>query len=173
MRFLVLIAPKDFKDESVAMVKLFFSRWNIDYDIGSYTNGACVGYHGAVYKPDVNMNGVKSSDYDGIMIIDGPGLETSRMYEYRPLLDTLMLFNSNGKYVGAIGNAVKIVARANIIKDRKISSPDAEDVFRMVQLFHGIPSKEGIEIDRKIITIRDSSNLEVPLQQMLQKMGVI
>ena len=36
MRFLILISSKDFKDESVAMVKLFFNRWNIDYNIGSF-----------------------------------------------------------------------------------------------------------------------------------------
>lgn len=173
MRFLIVIAPQDFKDESLAMVKLFFGRWKIDYEIGSYTNGQCTGYHGAVYKPTVSMSGVRSSDYDGILIIDGPGLETTRMYEYRPLLDILTLFSGNGKYVGAMGNAIKVVARANIIKDLRVSTPDSEDVSRMVQLFHGIPSRERLEMDKRLITIRDTSNLEIPLQEMLGKMGVI
>ena len=173
MRFLVLIAPKDFKDESVAMVRMFFNRWNIDYRLASYTSGECEGVHGARYKPDVNANNINISDYDGLMIIDGPGLESSRMYEYRPLLDTILLFNNSRKYVGAIGNAIKILARANIIKDRKVAAPDQEDVFRMVQLFHGVPSKERFEMDKNIITIKDSSNLEQPLQQMLQRIGVI
>lgn len=173
MRFLVIIAPKDFKDESLTMVKLFFDRWNIEYKIGSYTNGECTGYHGAVYKPDVNAHNVRVSDYEGLMIVDGSGIESSRMYEYRPLLDIILLFNSSNKYICAIGNAIKIVARANVIKDKKIAMPTDDDVARMVVLFHGIPSKEKIEIDKNIITIKDSLNLEAPLQQLLQRIGVM
>jgi protease I len=173
MRFLILIAPKDFKDESLAMVKLFFNRWNIEYRVGSYSRGECEGYHGAVYKPDVNANDVRSSDYDGLMIIDGSGIESSRMYEYRPLLDMILLFNNSNRYICAMGNAVKIIARANVIKDKKIAMPADEDTARMVVLFHGIPSKEKIEIDKNIITIRDSNGLDESLPKMLQRVGVI
>ena len=33
MRFLIFIPPKDFRDESLSMVKLFFDKWGIRYMI--------------------------------------------------------------------------------------------------------------------------------------------
>lgn len=173
MRFLIFLPPNDFKDESVAMVKTFFDRWSVEYKITSYANKECVGYHGARYMPDVNTNKVSTNDFDGIILIDGKGVDTYKLYEFRPLLDILLLFNEKNKIIGAINNSIKIVARANIVKDRKISMPKDEELRRLVILFHGTPSDESIEISKNIITIKDSQGLEGPLTTMLQHIGAI
>ena len=173
MKFAIFIAPRDFKDETVSMLKIFFDKWGIQYSIASYANKDCVGYHGAVYRPDINAAKISSADFDGIMLVDGKGFEDFRLFEYRPLLDTIMLFNERGKYVGAINNAIKAVARANIIKDKKVSMPQDEESKRLVLLFHGIPSNEGIEVAKNLITIRSSSGLEVQLSEMMKHLGVM
>ena len=172
MKFLIFIPPKDFKDESVSAVKMFFDRWGVNYQITSYSSKECVGYHGAVYTPDINTNKVDTTDYDGIMLIDGSGIDSYKLSEFRPLLDLMLRFNSSKKYIGAIGNAIKIVARANIIKDKKISMPSDEDAKRNIILFHGIPSEEPIEMEGNIATIRDARSLEGPLQLFLERIGV-
>lgn len=173
MKFLVFIAPNEFKDETVAMVRTFFKKWGIGFQITSYSNKDCVGYHGAVYKPDINTAKVKPGDYDGIFLVDGNGVDNYRLYEYRPLLDLIMQMNNASKYVCGVDNAIKIIARANIVKDKKIAMPADEETKRLVQLFHGVPTDNGIEPSKNIITIGSSRNLDSTLQEMLNYIGVI
>jgi putative intracellular protease/amidase len=173
MKFAIFIAPKDFKDETVSMLKTMFDKWGIEYSIASYANKDCVGYHGAVYKPDMNAAKISPNDFDGILLVDGKGFEDYRLFEYRPLLDTLIIFNERGKYIGAINNSIKAVARANIIKNKKVAMPQDEEMRRLILLFHGIPSEENIEISGNLVTIKNSTALEVPLRTLLQSLGVI
>ncbi|HUC38790.1 MAG TPA: DJ-1/PfpI family protein [Candidatus Acidoferrum sp.] len=172
MKFLIFIPPNDFKDESVATIKMFLDRWGVGYQITSYSTKECIGTHGASYRADINTNKVEASEYDGIILVDGAGVEAYKLPEFRPLLDVAMKFNNSKKYVAAIGNATKILARANIIKGKKLALPEDQETKRTVLLFHGVPSEKGFEIDGNIITIKDSSALEESMNPILEHLGV-
>jgi hypothetical protein len=169
MRFAVFVPSKDFKDESLNIVKLILSKSGIQYSIASYSR-ACVGSHGAFCRSDINPSNVVPSEYDGFVIIDGPGIDESAAYDYRPLLDTVTAMNSARKYIVIIGNAIKIPARANIIKGKKVTVPDI-DSKRFVVLFYGIPSASGIEISGNLITAKDSKSLEAGAEQIMNVLG--
>jgi putative intracellular protease/amidase len=169
-RFLVLIPPKDFKDESLDMVTLFLNKWGIKFMITSYTSNECKGIHGATVRPDLNASRAYTEEYDGIVLIDGHGVDDYKMYDYRPLLDMMLRFNDKKKPIVAINNAVKIPARANIVKGLKISTDDQE-AKRLVILFHGTPSEKSYEISSNIITVRKSEDLEEALQKILDQIG--
>lgn len=172
MKLLILLSPKDFKDESMDTIKLFLDKWQVRYDIASYSTKDCVGYHGAVYKPSVNADSVSVSDYDGLMLIDGNGVELYKFYDYRPLLDLVMKFNNANKTIGAIGNAQKIIARANVIKDKRIATSPDEETKRLVILFHGVPSENDFEMSGNIFTVKKSANLQQAMQVVLSHFGV-
>lgn len=172
MKVLVFIPPNDFRDESLDMVRMFFERWNVGHDISSYSKKECVGSHGATCMPDINTNKVSSADYDGIVLLDGKGVDTYKLYELRPLLDLVMQFNSGGKMICAVGNAIRIVARANIIKGKKIAMPEDEEAKRNILLFHGVPSDEGSEFSDNIITIKSYGDIEGAMPAMLERIGV-
>jgi len=74
-----------------------------------------------IQKPDINTNNVIISDYDGILIVGGEGIERYKLNEFRPFLDILLKFNNNKKSICAIGNSVKTIARSNIIRNKKIA----------------------------------------------------
>ncbi len=171
MRFLIFIPPKDFRDESVSIVKLFFDKWDVDYKITSYTSGDCIGSHGAVYRPDIHASKVSSEEYDGIVLIDGNGVDLYKLYDYRPLLDLMLKFNNARRYIISISNAAKIPARANIVKDKRVSTDDKETV-RLVNLFHGVPSGSKFELAGNLISIKSSSDIEESMQMVLQHIGV-
>ncbi|MGI0100658.1 MAG: DJ-1/PfpI family protein [Candidatus Micrarchaeaceae archaeon] len=171
MRFLIVIAPKDFKDESIALMKLLFDKWGVGYSITSYTSNECIGMHGATYRPNFHASKATSIDYDGIILIDGPGVDAYKMYDYRPLLDLTFNFNNNNKYVIGISNAVKIPARANIVRDRLVATNDRETV-RLVNLFHGVPSEKEYEISGNLITVKSSNNMEDSVITILEHIGV-
>ncbi|MDE1870699.1 MAG: DJ-1/PfpI family protein [Candidatus Micrarchaeota archaeon] len=173
MRFLIIITPKDFRDESVSLIKLFFDKWGIQYSISSYTSNRCTGIHGAVYTPDIHASKISPSEYDGIVLIDGTGIESYKLYDYRPLLDLMIGFNNSRKYIMSVNNAAKIPARANIIKNKRVSfSTDDRETLRLVNLFHGIPSDNEYEISGNLITIRKSSDIEESMLKILESMGV-
>ncbi|MCL4411610.1 DJ-1/PfpI family protein [Candidatus Marsarchaeota archaeon] len=172
MTFLVFLPPKDFRDETLNMVKLFFDRWRVPYKITSYSKGTCIGRHGETVKPDINTGMVSAQDYDGIVLVDGAGIDSYKLYEFRPLLDLMMQFDAAKKYIAAIDNSVKIVARANIIKGKGISTPSDEETKRLVVLFHGVPTENEVEFASNIITIRNGSGVERGMDEMLSRIGV-
>lgn len=172
MRFLVFIAPKDFKDESLSTVRMFLDKWDVGYDITSYSTKDCVGYHGAVCKPGINTGKVLVDNYDGIILVDGKGIDAYKIFDFRPMLDLMLRFNERKKLIVAINNAIKVPARANIIRGRKIAAPEDAEVRRIVSLFHGTPSDTGIEIDGNIATISDFAQLEPSMQRVLEHIGV-
>lgn len=172
MNFLIFIAPNGFKDETLSKVRAFFDKWGIKYKVSSYSTKECRGYHGAVVDPDINTNKVNTADFDGIILLDGPGIDQYRLQEFRPLLDLILRFNTNGKYVAAVGNSLRILARSNTIKGKKVSVPNDDEIKRLVLLFHGIPSEEGIEGADNVISIGDSGALEEKLVRMMSHIGV-
>jgi putative intracellular protease/amidase len=174
MKLLVFITPNEFRDESIAKFKLFLDRWGIENKVTSYSKKECVGNHGAVYTPDINTGRVTADDYDGIVLVDGRGVETYKIYDYRPLLELLFAFNNKKKPIIAVGNAVKIPARANIIKDKKVAVGNGdEETKRLVLLFHGIPSEEGVEIADNLMTVGSYIQIDSAMPQILQHMGVM
>lgn len=171
MRFLVFIPPKDFKDESLSMVRLFFSKWGVDNKLTSYSSKECIGSHGAVVVADVNTSKVSASEYDGIVLIDGAGNDDYKLYDYRPLLDLILNFDNSQKYIIGIGNSIKIPSRANVVRGKKIATSDKEAA-RLATLFHGALTNSEFELAGNLITIRSSSDIEDTMQKVLEHMGV-
>ncbi len=173
MKFLIFVSPKDFKDETLSSVKLFLERWDLDYKISSYTSGSAHGLHGDIADIDVNTNIVTTSDYDGIILIDGQGIDEYKLYEFRPLLDIITLFNEAKKIIIAFGNSTSIIARANIITDKKISTLESDpNTVRFVKLFHGIISSKDIEISDNIITVKDSNKTDELFDKILENLNI-
>ncbi len=127
MKFLIFIPPNDFRDESVSTFKMFFDRWSIESQISSYSTKECQGAHGAIYKPDINTNRAEPRNYDGIVLIDGPGIETYKLYEFRPFFDVLAKFNASKKYIFAVANAQRVLAKANLVKGKKMAAPEDQE----------------------------------------------
>lgn len=171
MRLAVFIPQKDFKDESLNLIRLILDKWGVKYSIAAYGKGG-IGTHGAVVHADVNPAEVTTDQFDGLVFIDGKGIDDLKMYDYRPLLEVVQRFNDSGKYILGIGNAVKIAARANIVKAKKVVVPD-EDSMRLVRLFYGVPSNNDIEIMSNLITIKNSKAVESNIDQWLSHMRIM
>jgi putative intracellular protease/amidase len=171
MRLALFLPQRNFRDETVSMVRMIMGKWGVNCDIVSY-GARCVGSHGAVYPSAARPTNDLPLSYDGIILADGDGIEEQKIYDYRPLLDIITGFNERKKPIISIGNATKILARANIIKGRRVSVGDVETK-RLVTLFYGMPSQNGAEASENLVTIRDSKSVEVSAEQVLQHIGVM
>ncbi|MFP3215037.1 MAG: DJ-1/PfpI family protein, partial [Candidatus Micrarchaeota archaeon] len=81
-------------------------------------------------------------------------------------------FHDSNKIVGAIGNAIKIIARANVIMNTKISAPVDEETQRLIRIYYGVNSPMEVEFDKNILTARNPENAEAFAQLLLEKLGV-
>ncbi len=171
MRVAILVSPKDFKDESLSNLKLMLDKWGVESVITSYSTHELVGYHGAVYNADINAAKITPYDFDAIVLVDGKGVDEYKLYDFRQLLDTIKLFSIQKKMIAAIGNSIKIIARANIISNVKIAMPKDEDTQRLIILYHGTPSKEDPQFDNNILTLGDSDKVMSFSDLLLKKLG--
>ncbi len=167
----MLIPPKDFKDESVSKAKLMFEKWGISVTITSYSTHDCIGYHGAVYRPDMNAARIDPNDFDALLLVDGKGVDDYKLYDFRPLLDTVKLFQMKNKPIAAVNNAIKIVARANIISNVKIAMPKDEESRRLIILYHGAQSKNEMEDDKNIMTLSNPDKIYDFADMIVGKLG--
>ncbi|MDE1823953.1 MAG: DJ-1/PfpI family protein [Candidatus Micrarchaeota archaeon] len=171
MKVALLVAPKQFRDESVSHSLPMLEKWGVSPTLVSYSTHDCVGYRGAVYKVGLNGGKLHPDDFDAIILVDGPGVDTYKLYDFRPLLDIMKLFAQKGKLIATVGNAVKIIARANIITGVKIATPRDEESRRLVVLYRGVESDKHLELDKNIMTLNDGEKIEEMTDMLLGKLG--
>ena len=172
MRAAIVIAPKDFRDETVARAKLMFERWGVTPVIVGLVPRECVGSHGAIYKPDINLNKVSSADFDVLFIVDGPGIDTYRLYELMPLLDLIRAFTIDNKIVAVVNNAAKMIAKANIITGRKVSIPKDTEVVNLVKLYKGVVSEEEMECGTNVMSLSNYAKTDEFVGVILDRLRV-
>ena len=173
MKAMIIIPPRDFRDETVSLATLLLGKWGIAPVIASYVNEGkvCMGAHGATYKPAMNATKATSEGFDALLIVDGPGVESYKLSDFRPLVELVKDFINHKKVVAALGDSVKIVARANVITDRKVAAPSDEEVSRMIRIYRGKESKNEMEFDKFLLTARGHAHLEEFLNALIEHMG--
>jgi putative intracellular protease/amidase len=167
----MLIPPKDFRDESVSSLKNMLEKWGIEVVLASYSKKECVGSHGAVYSKFLNAGHIKSADYDAIILIDGAGIESYKLYDFRPLLETVSSFANTGKMIVGINNGIKIMARANVVSDIRVAAPNNQAIKDMIRLYHGKLSENYLEDQRNIVTLSDPERIDRLSDLLLHRLG--
>jgi len=159
MKVAILVAAKDFRDETVSQLQLLFSKKDIDGVITGFTLKDCRGYHGAVVKPKAELREIEPMIYDVLLLADGPGVDSLKLYDNRPLLDLIKAFHDANKIVAGISNSVKIISRANIIKDTKIAKLDDVETAKVARLYRGTLTEESMVFDKNVLTLSNSENI--------------
>lgn len=171
MKVAIIIAPMDFRDETVSTAKNMLEKWGTEAVVTSYTSRECIGYHGALYKPQIHASHINSADFDAILLVDGSGVETYKLYDYRPLLDLVREFATNGKIVAGVNNSIKIIAKANVVSNVKIANPEDKETERMVRLFKGVITDRGTESSTNIMTSSTNESTVSLVDAILVKLG--
>lgn len=172
MKAAIVITPKDFRDETVARAMVMFKKWNVEPVVVGFTQKECIGTHGAAYKPDINVAKIKSSEFGVMLLVDGLGVESYKLYDLLPLLEIIKSFSSEGKVVAAVNNSVKIIARANIIAGTKVSIPKDQEIERLVKLYKGIVSDKEMECESNVMSLSDYTKTDEFVGSILDRLGV-
>ncbi len=172
MDIAILIPPKDFRDETVANAIGLMHKWSLNPLIASSTFEECVGYHGAVFKPNILVREITTESFDAIFIPDGSGIDAYKLYDSRQVLDIIKHFNERSKPIACVNNSIKILARANVITNVKIASVADVETARLIRLFRGIMTENEIETEGNILTLGNNNKTDDLVDAVLDKLKI-
>ncbi len=172
MNVAIIVPPQDFRDETVSRAVNLLEKWGVNAIVASSTTGQCTGYHGAKFKSNILLKDVTTENFDGIILPDGPGIESYKTYDDRHLLDILKHFNSRERPIACVGNALKVLARANIISNIKVARPTDKETARLVDLFRGVITDSDFEANGNIITLSSNDHMESIIDAILDRLNI-
>lgn len=116
-KVLMVIAPKDFRDEELSETKRVLESAGVKVTVASRTTAESRGMFGARARPDLALDRANAADYDAVVFIGGSG---SKAYFDDPVAHSLASRAAGaGRLVGAICIAPSILARAGLLRGRR------------------------------------------------------
>jgi len=147
-KILMIIASQNFRDEELLTPKKIFEKEGFKVTIASSSLNVARGMFGARIKSEVLINNVKVKDYDAVIFVGGTG---ATEYFNNPIaLKIVQESVRQGKVLGAICIAPRILAEAGVLKGKKATVWKSEA--NALKAKGAIYTGEDVTVDGKIIT---------------------
>lgn len=154
MKALIVLSPKDFKDEEFRSVKLALEKESAKIHILCFSRQECFGEHGMSVAPNASLDSISPDEYDAIILVGGPGVLKYHLNEYLPLLNLVKSFDEAGKAIVGISEGIFIAIGANIVKEKKVAALNGE-MAEMISKRRGIPINQNLVVSKNLITVTD------------------
>lgn len=153
-RVLIVIAPRNFRDEELTEPIHYLEKNGIAYDVISTSKGLATGMLGGkmlIEKTIKEVEGDGISGYTGIMIIGGGGSPTY-LWDNTSLQELVRQFNDEGKIISAICLSPPILARAGVLKGKMATVWNDDPAIEEIRRGGGIFKSDPVVVDGRIIT---------------------
>jgi protease I len=148
-KILMIIAPKNFRDEELQDPKLELEAAGASVTIASKKTGSIRGMLGARVDSEVALDDVNVDDYDAIIFVGGIGASTY-FNDGRALSITKDAFRK-GKKICAICIAPVILANAGVLKGKRATSFEGE-YKRALEARGATYTGTSVEVDGNVVT---------------------
>lgn len=148
MKILMVVAPKDFRDEEFFEPKQIFQKAGLQIAVASKGVKEAQGLLGGSIPVDIDITQVNLNDYDAVIFIGGPG--SSIYFNDSIALELAKSAYQSQKIIGAICIAPSILANAGFLQGKKVTcfSSEAENLKAKGAQY----TSEPVTVDGKIIT---------------------
>ncbi|MDI6888940.1 MAG: DJ-1/PfpI/YhbO family deglycase/protease [Methanocellales archaeon] len=116
-KLLMIIAPRNFRDEEFQESFDVCKKANFDVTVASVTTDTCVGMFGARVTPDRNVDEIDASQFDAVIIIGGAG--TPVLKQYPKVLQIIQNAAEQNKVLAAICLGPIVLAKAGVLKGKR------------------------------------------------------
>ncbi len=147
-KILMVVAPKDFRDQEYNDPKRIFDKAGYDVEIASIQTGKAIGAEGTKLEVDINISEVKPEDFDAVVFVGGPGMAQITGDEALQIL--AKKFYAIKKLTAAICVAPEILAKADILRNKKATSWEGSK--NILEKFGANYTDDDVVIDGNIIT---------------------
>lgn len=149
-KVLMIIAPKNFRDEEFLEPKGVLEKAGADVTVASKGTETATGMLGAKVNIDIDISEVNVSDYDAVVFIGGTG---SAVYFNDSTAQSIAKkAYSEGKIVAAICIAPSILANAGLLEGRNATSWPSEQ--QNIEANGGSYTSDLVTQDGRIITAK-------------------
>ncbi|XRP96362.1 DJ-1/PfpI/YhbO family deglycase/protease [Methanocaldococcus sp. 16A] len=152
-KVLMVIAPKDFRDEELFEPMAVFESNGLKVDVVSTTKGECMGMLGHKITVNKTIYDVNPDEYDAIVIVGGIGSK-EYLWNNTKLIELVREFYNKNKVVSAICLSPVVLARAGILKDKKATIFPAPEAIEELKKAGAIYEDKGVVVDNNIITAK-------------------
>jgi len=151
IRILMVIAPKDFRDEELLIPMEIFKKNGCIVEVVSTKKGECIGMLGHKIMVNKTIYEVNSKDYDAIVIVGGTG-SPKYLWDNEELHKLVKSFYNEGKVVSAICLSPVVLAKSGICKGKKLTVYPTKDSIEEIEKYGGIYINNAVVSDGNIIT---------------------
>ncbi len=116
-KILMIIAPKDFRDEELLVPKSEFEKAGYEVVVASKVRDKCVGMLGAEVVPDITIAEVNIDDYVAVVLVGGSG--STVYFEDEEVRSLVQKAYDSGKITSAICLAPVILANAGLLDGKE------------------------------------------------------
>jgi len=152
-KVLMVIAPKDFRDEELFEPMAVFESNGLEVDVVSTTKGECVGMLGNKITVEKTIYDVSPDDYVAIVIVGGIGSK-EYLWNNTKLIELVKEFYSQNKVVSAICLSPVVLAKAGILKNKKATVYPAPEAIEELKKAGAIYEDRGVVVDGNVVTAK-------------------
>ncbi len=147
-KVLIIIAPKDFRDEELLIPLKMLEKVGANVTVASLKKGIAEGMLGTKYKVEYTINDVNPDEYDAILFAGGVG--ATIYFHNSEILDMVRKEYEKGKIIGAICIAPVILANAGILRGKRATVWPSEA--KILEDKGAIYTGNEVTVDGRIVT---------------------
>lgn len=150
-KVLLVIPPVDFADDELFKPKAELEKNGIKVVVAGIDKKVITGMDGGKATPDIELSGVNIKDYDMIAVIGGYGT-INHLWDNIALKSIIIDAENEGKYIGSICAATVVLAKAGVIKGKKVTGFPDKSITDEIEKNGAIYTGNVTEVDGKIVT---------------------
>ncbi len=158
-KILMVIAPKDFRDEELFVPKRIFEERGAEVIVASTSTDTATGMLGGTFKPDMKISDANVSEYDAIVIVGGAG-SMEYLWENEELRTLIKNAHDQDKVLSAICLSPVVLARAGIMDGKRATVSPYEEAIDELKGYGAIYVDESVVVSDRIITGRGPEDAE-------------
>ncbi|MFQ6137017.1 MAG: DJ-1/PfpI family protein [Candidatus Hydrothermarchaeales archaeon] len=158
-KILMVIAPRNFRDEEILRPKKIFEDSGAEVVVASTSTGTAMGMLGARIDPDISLDQVDAKDYDAIVVVGGGGSK-QYLWDNALLQDIVREAHGEGKVVAAICISPVVLAKAGLLKGKEATVFPSSDTHRELEKNGAIISSQETVVSGNIVTGRGPESAE-------------
>jgi len=145
---LMIIASNNFRDEEYKHPREVFESEGAKVTVASSTKREVTGMLGMKVVPDILLSEVVIDNYDAVIFVGGTG--SSEYWNNKKAHEIAKEVFERGKIIGAICIAPVTLARAGLLKGKKVTvfSSEVDNIKKEEAIYTGKP----VEVDETIVT---------------------
>lgn len=150
---LMIIAPRDFRDEEFQEPKTIMERAGVKVVVASTVAGTARGMFGMQVTPDATVDEVNPAEFDAVVVVGGSGSQTY-LWNNSKVQKIVQALHQKGGLVAAVCISPVVLAKAGLLKGRKATVFQTGTTLNELKKGGALISDAPVVVDGKIITGR-------------------